>query len=284
MSKAQQSRIFETPSEDSLSIETDGRTIRPAMALLTPLVAEGKLHLTEHGIKMRCIDAASVGAASITIHPEAFDTYDLDDELVVGANVSRLKTALRDARMGTRTNDDVTLELDESRTLVSIEREYDQTSVEITDELLALDPDALREEPGLPGIDQHAQWATTVDVDALHDVVDHIGADDVDIRERDGDLLLGGRATLEESNDYESVAVFDSDLEKLNGGTEGVSSRLSMAYLWDVVNALKQAKVTELTLRWGDSWPAAFDFKRIEDETTLYEGRFVIAPRIQEGN
>lgn len=283
MSKAQQSQLLSTPSEDAAYIETDGRLLRPATALLTPLVDELKLEVTEDGLHTRYIDPANVGLGDVSIYREAFHTYEVDADLTLGVNITGTASTIQKARMGRGNTDDVSLDLDERRTQVAIEREYQRHNVELTDELLNIDPDAIRQKPNRPDFEKYLSWSADIDVKALFDVVEHFDADHVLIAERDGHLVFCEQDDdgLHEG-DYASVGDFGAVASEFNNQEPGAASLFSMDYLGDIVKALKRGKVTDLTIRWGEQAPVVLDFARSFEDTTLYDGEFVISPRFEE--
>jgi hypothetical protein len=61
---------------------------------------------------------------------------------------------------------------------------------------------------------------------------------------------------------------------------EGGEAAYSLDYVSDIVSALKEAKVDDVTIRWDAEMPIYFEFRRTEDETVLYDGEFMIAPRV----
>lgn len=277
-----QSTIFGEPSGESVSIDTEGRTIRPAMHILTVLADETRMRFDASGIHVAHADPANVGLLKFHAHPDAFDDYhvDADDAVTVGVHLTRLRKKLRSARMGKRTSDPVSVEFDESRTLIELEREYDRTTVTQTDEVLNLDPDSIRSKPEPPSMD--LPWGATVDVDAFHDVAKTIdqSSDHIDVIGRDGRLLLAGDSA-EATGEYATVADF-GPVDDLDGEAgDDVLSKLSLDYVLDIAKALKKGKATDLQLRWGQEFPVMLDFERVADETTLYDGRFMVAPRIQ---
>lgn len=277
-----QSTIFGEPSGETVSIDTEGRTIRPAMHILSVLADETRLRFDRSGLHVAHVDPANVGLLQFDAYPEAFDAYDLnaDGELVVGIALKRLRKKLRHARMGKRTSDPVSIEFDETRTLLELTREYDTTTVTQTDEVLNIDPDSVRSKTDPPSMD--LPWSATVDVDAFNDVTKTIdqSSDHIDVIGRDGRLLLAGDSA-DATGEYATVADF-GPVDDLDGEAgDDVLSKLSLDYILDIAKALKKGKATDLQLRWGDEFPVMLDFERVADETTLYDGRFMVAPRIQ---
>jgi proliferating cell nuclear antigen len=283
MSASEQARLLGDPAGNSVTIETDGRTIRPFFAMPAAIVDECKLQVREDGLRIAAVDPANVVMTEITIHADAFDAFEVAGETPfdVGLPFDTLRSQLRDARLGKRTNDPVTLQLDESVARVEIEREYDATTVERADEFLTIDADAIRERPELPDIDLDAK--ATVDLQALTDVVEHFDSignhfemktpgDDlrcrVTDRDNDGDLVAGSTATFA-----------DAAESTIDG-----RAMYSLDYVSDFAGGLADGKVDAVTIRFGDEFPARFDFERTdEDGTVLYDGAYFIAPRIEDG-
>ncbi|RLM89582.1 hypothetical protein D3D02_06785 [Halobellus sp. Atlit-38R] len=278
-----QTRFFSEPSGESVEIETSGRTIRPLMALPTVLVDEAKLRFDAGGLHTTAVDPANVGMVGINAKPAAFEGYHVDgaDDVLIGANLTRLKSSLSDARLGKSTDDPVELDIDATRTLVSIDREYDVTTLSRTDELLNIEPESIRQEPDIPNLE--LSYRAELDVEAFCDAVDYIPTDHVELGEFDGHLILKGDADGDEMTRSTRIDVGDVAEPITETPTENASSIYSMDYLRDMAKGLKKAKVTSLSVRWGEEFPLMLDFQRCDDETVLYEGRYMLAPRIQSG-
>lgn len=276
-----QARLLGEPSGDSVSIDTSGRVIRPALALPAALANEGRVHIGEDGVRMQLVDPANVGLIHMQIYPAAFDAYALDaaDDITVGVDLDALTSGLTNARKGRRTDDPVSLDIDDTRITIQIEREYNQTTVRYGDELLTIDPDSIREEPDLPDLDLPAT-AGAIDVSAFADAIEHIatGDDHMTVRERDGDLLLTGGSDEDSPSPYSS-AVEIADVVDCPEDDAPVA-RYSIDYVKDMASALKTGLIDEVTLTWGDEYPYLLDFERREDDTVLYDGQYMLAPRI----
>jgi proliferating cell nuclear antigen len=280
-----QSRLLGEPADESLSAQTSGRVIRPALGLPKAVVGECKLCIDGDGLSITAVDPANVVLIDFTIHARAFDSYTFDaaDELVIGTNLQKLTTALGRARKGKRTDDAVALDFDAVRTIVEIEREYDQTRLEYADEVLSIDPDSIRQEPEVPTMDLVASAA--VDVDAFGHAVDHINSVDKHIayRVRDGALLLTGGSHDDSPANYASAVRFGSTdvaCDDVPGPTY-----FSLNYVADIVDGLSTGLIDSVTLRWGEEFPCFFEFERTNgDGDVLYDGRYMLAPRVGGGD
>lgn len=280
-----QATLLDDSGGGCVEIETDGRFIRPMLSISSAIVNEARFRFTEDGVESGAVDPSNVALYEYSVPASAFDEYDLnaDEEVFVGLNLDRTESHLRDARMGKQTADDVSLRVDSTMTRLGIRRDYSQCEVERTDEWLNIDPDAIREEPGIP--DLALDYKAEIDVQAFDDIVNHVDAyeDHLQIAERDGLLVMSGAA---KDNDGELAQVtearFHSDLEPLRDNPEdGSSSLFSLGYLKEFTSGLRSAKVDTVSVHWGDSFPVILEFDRTdEDDRTLYEGRYMMAPRI----
>lgn len=278
-----QAQLFGGPSGNSAEIETSGRVIRPLVSVVDSIVNEAKFRFNSDGLSVRAVDPANVGMVELEAHAEAFEEYDLaDEEFVAGFGITGIKKQLRNARMGKSTDDPVSMDIDGTRTLVTTSREYEITTLTQTNEVLNIDPDSIREEPDVPPVDLACE--ATIDVAAFEDVLESVNrvSDHVVIRERDGNLIIAGRGSEDNTGEFGTVAdlgdvVEIRDEDTYEGGEESV---FSLDYMRDYASALDDGKVDEVTLVFGEEIPCRMEFERTEDETTLYEGVFLQAPRI----
>jgi hypothetical protein len=286
MSTVQASIFGDTDHTDVADIETNGRILRPLLALPNAVVDEMKLHVDEDGLRATAVDPANVVMAQFHATPAAFDTYDVETSAVVGLNLDRLRKRAERARMRKNDPDPITLDLDERRALVTTEREYVDTTVRQTDQLQLIDPDSIREEPDVPDFQEEHGYRATVDVDAFADTIHNLDAsgDHVELAEDDGAL------TLTVDGDDKSLADFGHVAEPTHDHpTPGASSTFSNDYLKDIATGLKKAKVDDVTVTWGDEFPVFIDFARTiqnddGDDSIAYGGKYILAPRVAQGD
>jgi proliferating cell nuclear antigen len=276
-----QAQLLGGPSGDAVHIETDGRTIRPALNIVATLVDECKLTFDGQGLHIRAVDPTNVGLVDITVSADAFDDYEInaDGGVTVGVHLDGVTTKLTNARLGKRTNDPVELDIDDTRTLIRIRREYDTTDVEYADEQLNIDPDSIREKPDIPELD--LDGVATVDTDAVCDGIEHIAtsADYVVMTNRGGDLVFSAKAGDESPSIYNSAVRYDNVVEDGEGEME---SMYSLDYVTDMVGAVKSAYVDTTTIRWGEEYPLFVSFEKTDaDGETVYSGRYMLAPRVR---
>ena len=279
----QQPLVGDADDDDPAVIETNGRTIRPILSLASAVADEVRLHIHPTELTTHHIDPANVGMCNLNVYPAAFESYEAPEKRTVGVNFDALAGDLRWARMGTRTNDDVGLSITHDRTLATVEREYEDTTLTQTDEIQNIDPASIRDEPDTPNLS--LPWKASVDVRALYDAIDHMsGYNHVAVKERDGHLLVSsGSGTDDEERLGQSVADFGEIAKATTSPVEGAKSLLSLDYLKDIVEGLKGGKVDDVAVYWGEEFPVRFEFARYTDDeqSIAYDGHFMLAPRIQ---
>lgn len=284
-SQPRQQSLIGSPSGDRARIQTEGRVIRPFTALVNATVDEARLWFTDGGLSITAVDSANVALVDIDLPASAFDEYDLDAEVVAGWNIDTIRSHLSDARMGKRTSDPVELVVDASHTRVSIEREYADTTVEQTTEQLTIDPDAIREDPDNPELEYDCE--VTVDRQAFTDTIDHVGSitDHVKLTVRDEQLVASAARTDNDSEPVEAAeAVFDTPVSYLGDDPHSEpTSVFTGGYIEDFADGLVAGKIDEVTLRWGDELPLKVVFERHSDDGLVYEGEYMMAPRIVNG-
>lgn len=276
-----QGRLLGGPTGESVSIQTSGRIIRPALSIPAQLVGEAKLRFDADGLSVVAVDPANVGMVTMDVHPAAFDGYDVraDEEVLVGANLNRLGKNLSNARLGKSTDDPVDLDVDATRTVIEIEREYQNTTVRYAEEMLNIDPGSIRQEPDIPDLELTA--SATVDVSAFTDAIEHIdnSSDHVVFRTEGDSMILTGEGNEDSPSDYGSAVEFD-DVDPLDDEDATPFAKYSLDYLKGYADGMKKAKVDEVDLAWGEELPLYIDFEREDDGETLYEATYILAPRL----
>ena len=280
---ARQTRLLGDLESDVAHIETEGRVIRPALGLLSALVDECRLQVTPDGLSVTAVDPANVALVDLTIHARAFESYSVAESFRTGLVVESLESSLRQARKGARTSDPVSLDVSAGRTVVEIERDYGDAAVTYADEVLGIDPDSVREEPTMPELGLPASAA--VPMQPLADAVEYInGVTDHMLVSRDGDdLRLAADGNEDTSGPFRAVVSVADVVDCPDD--EDPRSWLSLDYVTDVVSALDSALVDDVGVVFGDTFPVLFKFKRTDaDGTVLYEGRYMISPRVKDGD
>lgn len=283
---SQQATIVGEPSGKSAQIETVGNVIRRFLNIPGTLVDECKIHINADGLKIKAVDPANVAMVEIEAPAEAFDEFDVTDEMIVGVNLDTLQKRASTARMGKNADDGVAIDFNATRTRLTVDREYGSTELERTDEWLNIDPDAIRQEPEIPDIVDQMHWSAEIDAKALKAAFDGVGAssDHAEIKSNGDDLQVFGRSVDSEGDITEATHITAEGVVETDEDEDG-ASMFSLDYLEEFASALKTGKVDDVEVMWGDEFPAFFGFERTDDEDNmLYEGRLMIAPRIRDSD
>lgn len=285
-----QTTLIGEPSGENVTVQTSGRMIRPLFELPIALVDECKLRFTDDGLHIEAVDPANVGMLQLDVNAAAFDEYDVEATggIVVGTNLKKLRSNLRNARKGKSSDDAVELAFDQTMTTVEVTREYPRTELTRSSELLNIDPDSIRDEPDVPTL--NLAWSAEADLLAFRDAVEHVASisDHIDVREREGDLVMGGIDDSDHIGQYGAVAEFDGVAEATDDDADtGAHSKFSLDYVEDFADALKKALVDDVTVRWDQEMPLFIEFERTveteDGEQVAYEGKYMLAPRIMDG-
>lgn len=279
MSAEAQNRLFGDLGGEPVEIETSGRVIRPAINYVSTVVDEAKLRFDADGLHVRAVDPANVHALRLDVHPEAFDAYEFGGERLIGADVSKLARSLSNARK--RNDDPVTLTIGDATIRVTTEREYDETTVEMHDEILTLDPDSVRETPEFPDLD--TPNGAEIQPRAWSDAIEHLSNEfkAIKITGHGDDLEL----IAEDTDGTGSAATTFRDAAEIS--EPDAVSVLSTDYLTDAAEAVRKGYADDVRIKWGDELPYRLQFTRYADddgETVAIDGEFLQAPRVSGGD
>jgi DNA polymerase III sliding clamp (beta) subunit (PCNA family) len=257
-----------------INFETDGNVFRPWIDLVRVLDSEARLTADTEGIHVELVDPANVGMIDTTLYRDAFDAYELEanDEYRTGVDMKGLASAASIARKGRTTADDLSVSFNgEERATLETEREYGSTTVERGETAALLNPDTIRQEPEIPGL--NTTVVGEVESLPLRDVLDavsehaYLTADGDDLivnEERDTSATAARfRDVLSESPDEPEAAVYSID------------------HLADMVSAIRGAKADTVRFEFSEEFPIKLHFeRRDENDTVLYDGTFMLAPRV----
>lgn len=236
------------------------------------------------GLHIRAVDPANVAFVDVTLPAKGggFGSFDVDGAgYTLGVNLDRLRKNVGYARMaGSGVDEDgdpVAVRYgDDLRRLETVITRSSQATQRVS-VMNLIDPDSIRQEPDIPGLTLrnvgHPENTKALKdaVGELKDTADHVAVradpenDDGFQFHAEGDTVTD---TVRFLNGYE---VEDDD-------ARGQSSLFSMDYLRSIVKALHRAKMDKVTVRWGDEYPAVFQFF---NEEYGIRGVFMLAPRIQ---
>lgn len=269
-------------SDADAYFQTTGAPIKSFASLLDPVADEFKLRITEDGLDVSAVDPANVAMVDLSFHAEGFGRYETDEDFTFGLNPDRFQDGIRRARIRGGP-DPVRVEVwrDPARMRVTILRPDHQ--MRLTREWFGIDPDSIRQEPDIPDLELPCR--ARPGVEALREGVEAM--DDFDHAWMSGDaatFLVGTTPTRDVTPDESSaigqLVEYPNCAWNINDpeDTDEYESLYSRDYLNDFTKALKSGKADSLTVKWGDEYPAKFDFEQTEHGI---EGTYMVAPRIQ---
>jgi len=267
-SEAKQQTIFGEEIAQHIQIETTGRVIRPWKRMLDQITAEYRLRFDDEGIHVRTVDTANVIAIRTTLPADAFETYELDEDITLGVKASQLGTVLQHARYGKSSDDAISLTAESGHIESEVDREFGGCGVTLSERSELIDPGAIRESPDFPDLDLgvSAEMAPQTFIEVL-EAMDNDSGEHMQLGARPDSVLL------KQNTDIDKRAV---EIDVTPSETAEYTW-FSMYYVSKMQTALSVGYVDELTLRWDEEFPLFAEFER-EDS---YYGEIMLAPRIQ---
>ena len=208
--------------------------LKGAIEPVYALVDECKVRLTDDSLTIRAVDPANVGMVDIELDASAFESYNVEGDLLIGINLDRLTDVLSMGSSG----EFVSLGLDEEA------RKLEMEITELSYTMSLIDPDTIRQEPDIPDLElparivlagddlSHGIKAADLVSEHIRLVVDeqakefHIKAEgDTD----DIDLTLGDDELLAANVDDDANSLFS--LEYLKDMSTPMGSDTSVALL-----------------------------------------------------
>lgn len=253
--------------------EIIAEAIVPAASLQTfidhqlPLVSEARWHFDDDGLHVTAVDPANVGMVWVDFDAAGFESYDSPGEAVVGVNLNAMDDKLSVANAG----DLVHLSLDMETRKLHLDIRHISQSVAL------IDPDAIRQEPDTPDIEEHMTTeatftgeALTEAVSAIEMVTDHIG---IESKKDPGHVRLYGEGDTDDTE-----AVFDEEADGLQFAdvTADSMTLLSLNYVEDILKPVDTD--ASVDIEHGDEFPVQFWHEAAEGHIQIHN---IIAPRIQ---
>lgn len=243
------------------------------------IVDECKVRLTQDGVSTRAVDPANVCMTDQFIDPQAFESYEVPDDALIGVNLGQFAGYVSPAP----SDEIIHLEHDPETRTISVEWGGHSWRMAL------IDPDSIRQEPDLPNLD----LSTEVDVPGRvfanavkfsDSVSDHMKvATEVDEeggRRSDATLVFSAEGDTDEYRgeypDGEQVdfAGFDIDF---------ASSLFSLDYLKDLAKVF--AADETVTLTHGQEFPIKLTSSPVvgsgDDAMQIGRSQYMLAPRIQ---
>jgi proliferating cell nuclear antigen len=267
--------IWDHVSDPVVTIECGGDDIKPFFRPISKLVDEAKLRFSDEGVSVRAVDPANVALIETQLHPGAFERYECEEELTVGATLPSANGIVKRARK--QQDDELTLTASRDELRASIRRETDGVVLATTDATRTIDPDSIRQEPDIPDLresDEIEYGGVELPLSAFGEATSHVldAFDHVGFKSVDGDLLVEPV-----SADVETRGV---RLEGQGVGVEGLSN-YSGDYMEDILAGLKSADVDRVSVAYAPESPIYLDAERTEDGEVVQETMFMMAPRLQ---
>lgn len=301
-----ETNVLDRVTDPAFQFNTRATPIRLFFRVVDVLVDEAKVKVGKaptaewnkskelDGIHVSAVDPANVAMVSVTMPKDGggFDKWDvpLDNQPyhVLGVNNSTMFKNLKYGRMAGKgvdgDGDPIAVRYgDDLRRLETVITRPNQRSQRVTAWNL-IDPDSIRQEPDVPDLSGRLNNVGHFEsTRALKDAVGELSSHSDHVRVR-ADPDADGAFQFHADGD----GLFRSDFVRFTDGHEVVdgdtdearaeSSLFSMDYLKDMAKALHAAKMDKVVVRWGDEYPAIFQFF---NEDYGIRGVFMLAPRVQ---
>lgn len=249
----------------------DANVLRECIESITAVVDEGKLRITEDGLKLRAVDPANVAMLSFELTRDAFDDFRFEKESGAEA-AAEAKAAietgidfvkLRDI-LGIGGREAVNLKLDERA------QKLFTTMDSLAYTISLLDPVSLRKEPKVPELEFPVQVVIEIDefrrtIRAAEKIGDHI------VLGVDGEEFY---MEVEGEMDKLRLGLRKEQLIHMTPGT--LHSLYSLDYIAQMSKGMSHAD--NVTLNLGKDYPLQIDFEVADGKGKV---SYLLAPRIE---
>jgi len=266
--------LFDSPGAQIATITTDGATIKPILNVLGTIDGEAKLHITTDGIHTRLTNPAHVSMLNeFRVDADAFDSYDVEREGLIGVNVGELTHMVRRARK--HQDDELTISISERELTTTVSRGYDNHNVVSQSEAKLIDPDSIRSSP--EELEMGHNVTMSVDKRPLVDALEYGTTTNADhtkisvkgVNQHTNALYIGGETDT--ANDSAAIDNIGAD--------ETTEAMYSSGYIENILKGIREVDPSEVTVKLMDEYPAAF---KMQSESIPFTVEYVVAPRIQE--
>lgn len=262
MSHSETAAGHDVPADPAVQATVRSEYLLSTVDALRALVSECRLEFGPEGLSASAADPASVALVKTSLTAEAFESYDVDGELV-GVNLDRLSEVVGMAAGG----QPVELFLDaETRRLHVVVDELSYT-------LGLIDPEAVREPPELDeGAFTHTARAVVAGreigrfVSAAAMVADHLT---LGVDESEAALYVDA----EGDTDHVSLRLSEAELAALDAGD--AHSLFSLDYLRDMAKPMPAD--APVTLRLGTEMPVRFGLETADGAGSV---EYLLSPRL----
>ncbi|ALJ99672.1 head protein [Haloarcula californiae icosahedral virus 1] len=247
-------------------VETTGGDAKAWFSVMDAKTDEAKVHLEPDGLTARFVEPANVMMQDVQIGEDAFESYTwrqpagrlYDQDRVIGLAQTWVTDYLK---LFTKT-EEVRFQVDEKAQFAIIGENFTAT-------MPTIDPDSVRQEPDLPGLD--LPGSVTVDFESFADAVDT--ADDV--ADHVGLVMYDGECYVHADGDLDDAWV----PVETEAGEGYASSLFSAEYLTDYLDSVPSGATETVTFFGGREFPlfAEHEVAHPDADFTL-----MLAPRIQD--
>jgi proliferating cell nuclear antigen len=233
----------------------DSAIFSKSIDLISELVMEVRIKISEFGLSIVAIDPANVSMVSLKVPKSAFSEFETGDE-VLGVNLENLKKILK--RCGKTSS--LVLEKKENNLEINI-----VDKVKRTFKLNLIEVET--EEKEFP---THLEFSSVVEIKST-DFIDAI-EDSLIVSDACSFIIENENFIIEAKETNSARSEFSSEIVKVNA--ENCHSRYSLEYLQKFIKAGKQFDKT--ILNFANDHPLRMDFK--SEHLAL---SFLLAPRIE---
>lgn len=255
----------------SMYMEIDPDSLLDALAPVTQLVDEAKIRVNENGLSTKAVDAANVGMVDMHIDASEFETLRTND-LVLGVNLDRFTKQVNNISSEPVGDEDQMLHVKLDNKTRKLHIWATPGSMEFT--MALVDPDSIRDEPDLPGIDLPGSITMSSSyfdhaVKTANNFAEHLTL------AMDGDSNEFSFAAHGDTDDWE--AVLDEEHHNvLDLHADTVQSIYSLDYFNSVRKGLPNDVEIEIEL--GHDFPTRIMTELMDSNVSV---TYMIAPRIQ---
>lgn len=265
-------RLFDNPGSDVAQITTSGDVIKPFLNAIDKVADEVRLQLTDDGFEVRANDPANVCMVDISLSADAFDTYDLESETMLGVDIGDLQSLVRRARKNS--DDELELAIQEREITATVSRGYDNHNVVSQGSTSLIDPDSIRQSPDVPELDRGVN--IEIDRGPFVDALSYgVGLDikvEFEVKgvnQHSNALYIGSETDTRK----ESAAINNIDCDKT-----GVSW-YSKDYMKSLLSAVGEINSSTVTVIFDDEMPISL---KMSDDDVQMQVEYLMAPRVRQ--
>ena len=225
-----------------------------AVDIISELVLEVKIKLSEFGMSIVAMDPANVAMVEFKLPKSAFSQFEVMNE-TLGINLDNLKKILKRASSGS------TIILEKTENMLNIQIQ-DRIKRNFTIGLIEMDI----EEKEVPNL----EYISLVEMNSV-DLIDSIEDCSV-VSDACTFKLEEGKFIIEAKGMNSALSEFSGDEAQING--ENSKSKYSLEYLHKFIKAAKLVEKTHI--KFSNDHPLRIEFK-----TNHMEINFILAPRVE---